>query len=253
MVARRELGQLPPTDSLQAALEVYKTEPHTPELVTATWQAMWSDWRTRLARNGVDLEITVPDLDWPQDEIERPTKGVSGRDIHTGMIYYPPEFSGEEGVKRLAVLFPKMRHTDLTHDLSMVHDQDETGWLNAETTERYINVNTTEQQLRDHFGSQGRVGMNRHQYIVLAEFMRPLGTHIDYNAKSRLLGTRMRGNVVEAGITTWGNTGLDIHARSEWFSRGLFDTPHRHPGNTYSDGSLGGRSIRLKPTEANSR
>ncbi|HUQ85541.1 MAG TPA: hypothetical protein VM077_04410 [Candidatus Limnocylindrales bacterium] len=241
MVAKSELGQHPPKDSLQAALEAYKNEPHTPELVTATWQAVWSDWRMRLAREGVSLELTVPDLDWDQDEIEKPTKAVNGEDVPTGMIYYPPEFSGEEGVRRLAVLFPQMKHTDLKYDLAMVHDQDETGWLNAETHRGdWVNVNTTEQNLREHFASQVRVGMNRHQYIILAEFMRPLGTNIDYHTDSRLLGTRNSegGKVVRAGIRADNGTSLMVE--------GFVSIPN---SPRYRDASLGGRLIRIKPVQ----
>ncbi len=97
----RELARPLPDDVNQLGLAVlrYKLEPHTPELITETWQAIFNYWTADASERGVKLsDIEVPALEVNGEVLEKPLNDVAGNDIPTMTILYPSELQGKEGL-----------------------------------------------------------------------------------------------------------------------------------------------------------
>ncbi len=126
-------------------------------------------------------------------------------------------------------MFPALQSWSLKENISIQSENDQSGWLNVEATLDAPYCNTTEPQLKKHFDSQGRVGMNENVAILLSQFMKlTRGEFIDVKTASRLLGSRDAGPILDIQFRSNGR--LDVRS---------FLSSDVH--NPY----LGGRSVKV--------
>lgn len=212
-----------PQDLLRAItiMQEYKTQSHTPELVTETWQTIWKVDELR-----VDLTINVPPCDRTKEELVKLEQ--EGRML----VYVPPELSTQENRHLLGKMFPRMRSYSTEKENPVTNELSQYGWVDVEASVDAPNINTTEEELRSLFASQGREGVSLNTYIIASQFSnRVKGHYFDEGLIwSRLLGSRYRGRAVSAGLYSDG----DLDVRS-------LDPLARDP-------RLGGRSAGVKRT-----
>ncbi len=215
---------------ISSALLRYNSEPHTPELVTKTLRAVFNYWAARATKRGVKLpDIVIPPLNVAGNLLEQPTKDIEGNFVPTITIFCPHEFEGKKGLILLGEMFPLMGSRTIKYNTPVQSENDETGWLNVEAILDAPNLDTNESQLRQHFNSLGRDGMNENAYILLSQFVRlTRGEFIDLKTLCRLLGSQIDGRVINA---RFGSDG-DLHANT-------------HVWSSLHGYELGGRSVKV--------
>lgn len=182
----------------QAVVVEYKTKPHTPELITTTWQGIWKIWGERAG-----LAVVVPALAFTQGEIERHEQE------NDPVFYVPPEVT----LPILGKMFPEMRSYSVQKDSPVTVDSRHIGWRSGQASIDAPNSNTREKDLKDLFAKQGREGMDLREYIILSQSTELLiGRYLDESTTwSRLLGSRREDQVVGAYFNP--NGALSVHRR----------------------------------------
>lgn len=199
----------------QKLAQEYKNNPTDPEVNTRIWKAFLPE---------ID---NIPTCDWTEEQIGVPIIGVEGEQQPGMMIFLPDLYRGREGLIRLGQRFPTMDSYSVQETTPIVSETRPGGWIKIEASVDAPNRDTTEQQLNDHFESQGRLGQREETYILGGQFSKRVnGRYFDEtDTWSRLLGSRHESGVVGASFDSGGS--LDVR-------RDL------RPRNHYSD--LGGRS-----------
>lgn len=207
-------------DPLVQAIQEYKTNPHTPELVDGTFQIVWRAWGER-----DDHIYEVPSCDRTTDKLAALAR------VGKGVLLIPDEVYTPEGLARLGRIFPQMRMREGT---TVANEYDGGGCIDVEmavdapyrTAGGY-----KEPQLRDIIAADGRKGQRLATYIVGSQVNKLLtGCYFDQELTlSRLPGSSVGGRTVSAAFDRGG--GLDV-------STGLF--------RQYRLTGLGGRSEGLK-------
>lgn len=185
----RDAKPEPSEDLLREAIREYKTQPHTPELVTETWQARWQVWGERAG-----LSIVVPDFPDTQEGLaEREQKGDKP-------IYVPPELATQESRYLLAKIWPNVTSYSVQEGNPVTNEVDHLGWKYVEASVDAPHRNTQEADLRKMFASQGREEMTLTEYIIASQDSKlRTDRFFDEGATwSRLLGSRSMGGVVRA-------------------------------------------------------
>lgn len=215
-------NETPTNNALKEIIIEYKTKPHTPELLTKMFKAIWKYREDKLRKNKVDIILTVQDCPLSQAEIEKLES--EGRKIS----YLPPELSAQSSRHLMAKIWPKMKHLSCAKGNLFENNMERFGWFDYEGRTDFVNSTLTEPELVTLFEQQGRLGMNLNEYIVASQdsklFTR---NYLDQNTWSRLPGTRVKGKMVDA---CFGNFGLLIAYRN------------LEPG--FIDPRLGGRSVK---------
>lgn len=179
---------------LEEVIPEYKTKPHTPELVSETWETVWQFWG-----GGVNRNFVVPACDSIHEEpIE-----FGYLLVPTMMLYFPNEIATPEGLVLLGKIFPWMKSLSLEKGAGVINEVNGGGWYNIEASIEAPYTDTTEGELRDLFASQGRTGQRLATYIVGAQFsFLTTGHYFDESRsrQSRLLGSRRRDRVVYASF-----------------------------------------------------
>lgn len=208
---------------LRRTIEEYKTRPHTPELITRTWQVVWQTWREQ---GKLDIDITVAPCDRTQEELVRLEK-------ERGMMIYVPSQLATQGSRHLlAKIFPPIQGDSVKEGNSVTNENPCAGWLDIEASLDAPNRIATEEDLGRRFLSNEKEGQNLTDYIIGSEFSKlTTGHFFDEETSSRLLGSRRGGRVVTACFSAHGHLAIYWH----------YYPQARHP-------LLGGRSKGVKKT-----
>lgn len=115
-------------ERVYSTVKEYQTRPHTPELLTRTWQTVWNIWAERVKK-----KVVVPPCDRTTEEIraleENKDYGVKSPRM---LIFIPEGFSGSENRDKWYQMFPDM---DVTERVKWVKNkQPQSGWLDTEST-----------------------------------------------------------------------------------------------------------------------
>lgn len=216
----REATACPEDLQLQSIVKEYKTQPHTPELVTRFWQTFLG-----ASIEAQRLDITVPTVscDRTQKELEVLKKEDKMWVPETKLTY-----------AQLGMIFPKMESYAVAEN-SLIKDefeQDAKG-VDVEMSIDSPNRNTTQKGLEDFFKSQGRNGMRLSTFVLSSQASKSLtGHYLDENTWSRLLGSRGKGSVVSALFYPDGKLNVNL----------IMPPRNRHPSY------IGGRSEGVKKT-----
>lgn len=196
--------------SLVWAKEIYRNDPHTPELITRVWQIVWQYWGNRTETDFWDIAC-----DRTQQEITDLEK--SGR----GIIIVPHEIREMSNpYKFLLETFPlssNLRY-QITPDMYN-NSPHRTGTIDIETSIDAPNRRTGEYQLPELFESQGVAGQNLIEYMIGSYFSKlTTGHYFDENGtRSRLIGSRRQYWAVDAHTDKEGqifiNSALDPEDR----------------------------------------
>ncbi len=181
-----------------AQIQEYKDNPYDPEVITKIWRAFLP-------------EVRIPMCDWTEEQIAAPIIGVKGEQQPGMMVFLPDLYRGKEGLISLGQRLPKMRNYSVQKDTPIASGDRLGGWIKIEASVDAPNRKTTEQQLKDHFKSQGRYGQREEVYILGAQFSeRVNGQYFDEGSTwSRLLGSRSRHGVVNFRFNSDGNLFVD--------------------------------------------
>ena len=203
---------------LAKIIQEYKTQPHTPELVASFMQNFI---RVKIEESGAEISIpTISVCD--RTPVELAALKAAGR----GMVYNP-------GLKysELGRIFPKMQSYSAREDSSVTDEYERVGWVDIEMTVDAPNINTTEQDLIDLFGTQEKNGQRLSTYIWGSQISKELtDKYFDQGSTyARLLGSRRGGRVVHA----------------YFYSRGLLRVYWDLKSDSH-DPHLGGRSEGVK-------
>lgn len=207
-------------DSLLQAVKEFKTNPLTPELVTATFQTLW-----HVRGESVGVEVVVSPCDRSAQELAELTK--AGRRIG----YLPEQAGTQKDRPLLAKMFPQLRSYSVEEGNPVVNEANRSGWFDYEASIDAPYVNTTEDQLRKKVTEEARLGMNLNEYIVASEDSKLFtGKFLDQDSTwVRLLGSRRDGGVVSADFGSGGY--VDVYS--------LLKSGNHDP-------FLGGRSVGVK-------
>lgn len=198
------------------AIQEYKTQPLTPELVNRTWQTLWKVWGERVGH-----VFDVPTCDRTEPELAELKE--SGKAV----LLIPDEFYTPESLVLLGRIFPKMQSRTVSEGTTITNENNSGGCIDVEMDLESPNRNTTEEQAREILEVQGRKGQREATYIVASQFSRLLTSHyFDENSWSRLPGSRRGGFVVRAFFDSSGrlsvysflgplDQGPDLGVRSE--------------------------------------
>ena len=184
---------------VSALLPEYQTKPHTRELVTSLWKAIWMEEGRKIG-----AKIQVPLVDRTEEEIKELEE--QGR-----MMIYVPQKVATQGTRHLlGRIFPKMQNHSVKKDNSVTNEGVEGGWFDIESSPDSPNLKTTEDDLRELFKSQGKQGQSLSQYIVGSQFLKlTTGHYFDEITYSRLLDSRYVGYVVYADFGRDGSLFVD--------------------------------------------
>ncbi len=194
-----------PASPLRQQLQEYKSQPHTPELVTATWQTVWQSWGER-----VDLKLPVPSLDrTPEELVELEKNGNM-------LVFVPDRLASQEGRHLLGEIFPEMRSYSVEKGNPVTNEHNRGGWYDIEKSLDVPHTNTTEKEAKKIFDKQERNGQRLNTYIIGSQFSKlTAGHYFDESTYSRMPGSRREGRVVGALFNPSG----DLSVRPYWDPR----------------------------------
>lgn len=200
---------------LQQAVTEYIANPHNPEVVTASFHAIWHVRAEKLKRVGV--EITLPGDGYSEEELKR--LEANGR--RPG--YLPPELATQEARHLLAVIWPEMGSFSVKEGNPVTNEENLSGWFDYEASVDAPFTNTTEDQLRKAIKKEGKNGINLNEYIVAGEDSKLLtGRYLNEGKTGvRLLGSRYGGGVVEAYFDSYGLLTVGSILSPQYHDRGL--------------------------------
>ena len=195
-------------DGLNEAIVELRANPFSPEAVT-------NYWKTKLQLDGkrIGLEISVPDCNWTEDEIKKPMVGKKGEEVPSMMVYIPQELTGQEGLKKLGQMYPKMRSSSAQEGTTVQDSPDankQGGWIKAEATVDAPNLDTTQGDLEKHAKKQGYFPQRENAYILASQASKDLtGHYLDEGSTWSRLGSRRGSDVVYADFDSDGRLQVD--------------------------------------------
>lgn len=212
-----------PVEAARTPLDItvseYQTQPHTPELVTQTHQAIW---QARGELVGATYEV----IPCPYTQEELADLEANGKRIG----YLPAELATRRMRHNLGEMFPKMQSHSVQEGNSVTNDRDPFGWFDYEANIDAPYLDTKEKQLTDRVTKDGRKLLSLNQYIVAGQDSKLFtGQYLDEGRTWVRLGSRHGGRIVYAYFGSDG--GLCVHWRL---------------GSDYHSPYLGGRSSGVK-------
>jgi S-methylmethionine-dependent homocysteine/selenocysteine methylase len=197
LIEARVVDPGPKVDTLSPVIEAYKNQPHTPELVTETHQAIW---KARGDEVGHNYEV-VP---CPYTEVEINELEAKGRRL--GYL------ASEMGVGIWGKIFPNlyvdagftMNGDSIGIDaIEYTNDEEIHGWFDYDVSGLVSHdVDTIEAELLSQIEEEGRTVMNLEQYIV-AGYDSILFTGELLEDRVNKLGSRDRKGSVLAAALGW--------------------------------------------------
>jgi hypothetical protein len=199
-------------NSLARAINEYKIQPHTPELVSETWQTVWQAWGKR-----INQQFAVPSLDLSQKELRTIEK--QGK----MMVYIPEELAGHANIYSLGDIFSNIKMygwcSGLHDRQRIINEHSKGGWYDIEASSISPHKGITEKEEQALFKQQGRTGQRLNTYIIGSHFSREVtGNYFDsarYSV-SRLHGsrdTRYGNAIVYANFLPYGY----LYVSAAWF------------------------------------
>lgn len=181
-----------------AAIQEYKTQPLTPELVDRTWQTLWKVWKVWGER--VDHVLYVPTCDRTKEELAKL------KEENRAVILAPDEIYTRGGLVLLGRMFPKMQSTTVSERTTITNENNRGGCIDVEMDLESPNRDTTEKDLEKLFKAQGRKGQREATYIIASQFSKLLTDHYfdEGDTSSRLPGSRNEGSVIGARFYSGG-------------------------------------------------
>ena len=176
-------------DFLDSVLESYQNNPHTPELVTQTHQAIWQ------TRGTVEASYDVTPCPYTQEEIAE----LEANGKRLGFL--PPELATQQSRHILGEMFTKMGSHSVQKDNSVTNDENPSGWFDYEASIDTPYLDTNEEQLAEGVTSAGRKLLSLNQYIVAGQDSKLFtGQYLDEVRTWVRLGSRGDGRIVHAGF-----------------------------------------------------
>jgi len=167
-------------DPLASVIEAYQNQPHTPELVTQTHQAIW---QVRGEFVGASFEVTP----CPYTREQLADLEASGKRVG----YLPAELATQQTRHRLGGMFQEGN--------SVTNDEDPSGWFDYEVAIKPPYPDTKEGQLMDMIENDGRKILSLNQYIVASQDSKLFtGKYLDEDSNWVRLGSRLDGRIVDA-------------------------------------------------------
>lgn len=163
---------------LTRVIKEYKTQPHTPELVTATWDRVWQVWGER-----IDSKFAVPPLDRTPEELEAIEQSGNM------MVYVPEKQASHENRHLFGKIFPRMLDERGEKVIArVINKHNQGGWYDIETRLASL-VYSTEETLAkkllipELLKSQKRAGQRLGTYIIGSQFSKEVtGYYFDENS-----------------------------------------------------------------------
>lgn len=178
-------------DPLTRVIEAYQNQPHTPELVTQTHQAIW---QARGELVGATYE--VPPCPYTQKELA--DLELNGKRVG----YLPAELATQQSRHVLGKMFPQMGSYGVQKDNTVTNDKNPSGWFDYEASIDAPYLDTNEDQLMDRIKKDGRRIVTLNQYIVAGQDSKLFtGQYLDELRTWARLGSRREGRVVDAGFS----------------------------------------------------
>ena len=175
-------------DPLASVIEAYNNQPHTPDIVTQTHQAIW---QARGELVGATYEVTP--CPYTQEKIAED----EANGIRHG--YLPAELATQQTRHKLGEMFPKMQSHSVKEGNSVTNDENPHGWFDYEAAIDAPYLGTKERQLMDGIKKDGRKILSLNQYIVAREDSKLFtGQYLDEGGTSVRLGSRYGGDLVSA-------------------------------------------------------
>ncbi|OGD92615.1 hypothetical protein A2697_00440 [Candidatus Curtissbacteria bacterium RIFCSPHIGHO2_01_FULL_41_44] len=143
---------------LVKVIEAYQNQPHTPELITQTHQAIWQD---RGERVGTTYEVTsCPYTQEKLTDLEANGKRVG---------YLPAELATQQTCLVLGKMFPEMRNYIVQKDNRVTNNEDPFGWFDYEVAIKAPYLDTKERRLLDRIKKDQRTILSLNQYIAASQ------------------------------------------------------------------------------------
>lgn len=211
--------ELRPVAVFNSAVKEYQSKPHTPELVTRTYQAIWLE-RGKF----VGMVFEVCPCPYVQEELT----GLEEKGKRVG--YLPPQLATQQSRYLLAKMFPKIRNESVRKNNPVTNDENPFGWFDYEAGIDLPYLNTTEKELTEKVVEEGRKLLSLNQYIIAGRDSKLLtGQYLDtgqYLAEkgtwtSTRLGSRFEGRVVKARFYRDGYLDVDWDLKSDDHDRAL--------------------------------
>ena len=182
-------------DPLASVIEAYQNQPHTPELVTQTHQAIW---QVRGELVGATYEVTP----CPYTQEQLADLEASGKRVG----YLPAELTTQQTRHKLGEMFPKMQSHSVQKDNSVKNDENPSGWFDYEAAIEAPYLDTKEGQLKDAIKKDGRTILSLNQYIVAGQDSKLFtGQYLDEVRTWVRLGSRDGGRIVDARVDRGGD------------------------------------------------
>lgn len=215
------------SDLFNLMLIEYKQNPHNPETVTQTFQAIWRVRQGMLRAERVDLEFSVPECPYTEEQLKHLER--LGRRVG----YLPEELATQASRHLMAKIWPQMGSRSVQEGNTVTNGVNRSGWFDYEAQVGAPHLDTTEDSLRKAVKKEERLGMNLNEYIIASQDSKLLtGKYLDEALTwIRLLGSRDKGDVVRVGFDA------DGYLAVGW---------NLHPQDRNSD--LGGRSVGVPKT-----
>lgn len=202
----RELGRYykesGPVTRLRQAVHELSKNPFNPEAVTNFQQAFW-----QVPRGEEGLTFDIAPCTVTKEQLEKPFIDIKGKELPPLTIGIPEELRGKEGLIKLGKMFPESKSSYSVQGNTPIKDEfGKAGYIRLEGVVDAPNLDTTEDQLREHYKSQGVRGQRLRTYIIASRQMKILkDKYFDQGATwSRLLGSRDGGVIVSAGCGSHG-------------------------------------------------
>ncbi len=190
-------------DPLAIAVLEYQTQPHTPELLSRTFQAIW---QARGAEIGVTFEVTP--CTYTQEELDEIEK--QGRRIG----YLPSELATQSVRNKLGEIAPVTGSYSVQKDNLVTNDENPSGWFDYDASIDAPYLDTKEGQLVQRVANDGRKLMSLNQYIVAGWDSKLFtGRYLDEGSTWARVGSRDGGRLVYVRFDP------DGHLRVNWFLR----------------------------------
>lgn len=186
------------TTPLSIAVSEYQTQPHTPELVTQTHQAIW---KARGELIGATYEV----IPFPYTQEQLADLEANGKRIG----YLPAELATQQTRHKLGEMFPKMQSHSVKEGNLVTNDENPSGWFDYEAATDAPYLDTKEDQLMDKIKRDGRRILTLNEYIVAGQDSKLFtGQYLDETTTWVRLGSRSDGRMVYARFRRGG--GLDV-------------------------------------------
>ncbi len=199
-------------DPLASVVEAYQNQPHTPEFVTQTHQAIW---QARGELVGETYEVT-PCPHTQEELAERESRGIR-------VGYLPPELATQEARLKLGEMYPKMQsHSVHQEGNSVTNDENHSGWFDYESAIDAPYLDTKEGQLMDKIKKDGRRILTLNEYIVAGQDSKIFtGQYLDETTTWVRLGSRDDGRIVRADFSQGGYLHVGWDLRADYHNPGL--------------------------------